>query len=506
MLLNKWSQCENGIKAYLAMPKNLQCIFDFLWRNKSNIFVIIVMILFISLTTIGVLHHEPWFDEAQAWLIAQDLNFGELLKYMKYEGHMFMWFLALMPSAKLNLTYPLPMLFTNVIFAWGAVYILLKKSTFNPILKVLIAFSMPIAYQYAVLARPYAMGVMFLFALAALYKDRLQRPILYAILITLCANTSSMALCGAFAFGVIFLIDYLKSKKEFWKTKEFYTILSIAIFCIAILGYQLLGADKQVDKYLSFYLYVKDSLGFFFTSIYEGAFTYFSNNRIWAVICPVTLFILAFIGFRKDKRTLFFFFFNYTFLSYVFLKLYNGYPWHHYFYLIYWIVSMWIFDKSKSDLWYKLLVCLFTFALVMSGITTCYTYQEEIAEHYTESKAVADYIAKNDKLQKSNLVFCDDISLSILPYLRNENILSYSCYDKKGASFFDRRSNEQYQLDSKRLNPKYFSKFEDKDTYVIFYHGAFTKMKNPYYDLDLEYCSEMGIDFAQYCIMKIKRK
>ena len=192
MLLNKWSQCENGIKASLAMPKNLQCIFNFLWSNKSNIFVIIVMILFITLTTIGVLHHEPWFDEAQAWLIAQDLNFGELLKYMKYEGHMFMWFLALMPSAKLNLTYPLPMLFTNVIFAWGAVYILLKKSTFNPILKVLIAFSMPIAYQYAVLARPYAMGVMFLFALAALYKDRLQKPILYAILITLCANTSSM--------------------------------------------------------------------------------------------------------------------------------------------------------------------------------------------------------------------------------------------------------------------------------------------------------------------------
>lgn len=506
MLLNKGFQDENNQWVGFALPIWVQKFFDFLCCNKSKIFIIVVMILFITLTTIGVLHHEPWFDEAQAWLIAQDLGIGELLKYMKYEGHLFMWFLALMPSAKLHLTYPLPMLFTNVIFAWGAVYILLKKSPFHPILKVLITFSLPIAYQYAVIARPYAMGVMFLFALAALYKDKLERPILYSILITLCANTSSMALCGAFAFGVIFLFDYIKSKKEFWKTKEFYTIFSIATFCVAILGYQLLGADKQVDKYLSFYLYNKDSFGFFFASIFQGVFSYFSNNPIWVFTCPVALFLLALVGLRKDKKALFFFFFNYVFLSYVFIKLYNGYSWHHYFYFIYWVISMWIFDKSKSDLWHKLLVCLFTFALIMSVNSAFYAYKGDIEEHYTESKAVADYIAKSDKLQKANLVFCDDISLAVLPYLRNDNITTYSCYDKKVTSFFDRRLNEQYQLDSARLNPKYFSKFEDKDAYVVFYHGSFTKMRNPYYNLDFEYCSEMGIDYTQYCIMKIKRK
>ena len=111
---------------------------------------------------------------------------------------------------------------------------------------------------------------------------------------------------------------------------------------------------------------------------------------------------------------------------------------------------MWIFDKSKSDLWHKLLVCLFTFALIMSVNSAFYAYKGDIEEHYTESKAVADYIAKSDKLQKANLVFCDEISLAVLPYLRNDNITTYSCYDKKVTSFFDSRLNRESLLYSYR--------------------------------------------------------
>lgn len=505
MLFNKCSQNENTQGETSVIKGFGGSVLSFLTEQKSNIFLVVVLVLFIVLTTIGVLHHEPWFDEAQAWLIAQDLNFIELLKYMKYEGHMFMWFLALMPSAKLHLIYPLPMLFTNVVFAWGAIFILLKKCPLNPILKVLITFSMPIAYQYAVIARPYAMGVFFLFALAALYKEKLERPILYAILITLCANTSSMALCGAAAFGIIFIYDYIKSKKEFWKTKEFYELCAIAIFCAAILGFQLLGADKQVDKYAAFYLYTKDNFGFFFTSIFEGVFSKFYDDMNCAYLCVIMLLLLPIFAFWRDKKTLFFFYFNYVILSVIFLKVYNGYNWHHYFYFIYLIISMWIFDKTKSNIWHKVLIGLFTFALMIAVVATYYAYDEDIKGTYTESKSVADYIIKNDKYKNANIVFCDEHSHSIVPYLKDNGITSYNCEAKNKISFFDRRFYKQYQLDSNLLNPKYFTKFEDKDTYVVFYHGRYTKMKNPYYGLELEYCSEMGNDFVQYCVMKIKK-
>ena len=46
------------------------------------------------------LHHEGWFDEMQAWLLARDNGLGTLLgHYVRYEGtpglwHVMLWFAA----------------------------------------------------------------------------------------------------------------------------------------------------------------------------------------------------------------------------------------------------------------------------------------------------------------------------------------------------------------------------------------------------------------------------
>lgn len=483
---------------------------NFTEQNKTilnNIFITIVMVLFIILTSIGVYYHEPWFDEAQTWLIAKDLNFWELLKYMKYEGHTFIWYLVLMPFAKLNFQYPLPMSILNLVFAWSAAFIVLKKFPPMPIIKCLIIFSMPLAYQYAVIARPYAIGLVFLFALAALYKKRLERPILYSLLITLCANTSSMALCGAIAFGAIFLYDYFSQKKPFFKTKEFYIIIGIVLFCITILGFQMLGADKQSAINATEYLYTtKNNLGFFFSSLQEGLFYDTTDYKIITFVLPIIFFIVSICAFWKDKRTLFFMYFTYTVLSIIFLKFYNGYQWHHYFYFIYLIISIWIFDKKKSNIWYHGLLGLFIFSLSMAQILTYNTYKNEIKEEYTKSKSIAEYIIANDKLKHSNLVFCDDLSASIVPYLRDSGIKTYDCNTKKDASFFNRKTNKGGSLNSNRLKPEIFDKFTDKDTYIVFHHGRYNRMKNPYYNLELEYCTTLGEDFQQYCIMKITNR
>src|SRR4051812_40575150 len=44
--------------------------------------------------------HEPWFDEAQAWLIARDATLWEILGRMSYEGSPPLWHLLLAPLAK----------------------------------------------------------------------------------------------------------------------------------------------------------------------------------------------------------------------------------------------------------------------------------------------------------------------------------------------------------------------------------------------------------------------
>ena len=73
--------------------------------KKKLTFKNIILLIYIIFTLIITLHHEPWRDEAQSWLIAKNLNILEIINQMKYEGHPCLWHLILLPFAKLNFPY-----------------------------------------------------------------------------------------------------------------------------------------------------------------------------------------------------------------------------------------------------------------------------------------------------------------------------------------------------------------------------------------------------------------
>ena len=61
------------------MRKNIQKIADKIKENKEiAIFLTYILITFI----ITVFFHENWRDEAQAWMIARDLDFMGILNQM----------------------------------------------------------------------------------------------------------------------------------------------------------------------------------------------------------------------------------------------------------------------------------------------------------------------------------------------------------------------------------------------------------------------------------------
>lgn len=69
----------------------------------------IIVLLIYSVMLIAVIcFHEPWYDEAQSWLIARDASFREMLvKIPHYEGHPPLWWLILAVPAKLGMPYEL---------------------------------------------------------------------------------------------------------------------------------------------------------------------------------------------------------------------------------------------------------------------------------------------------------------------------------------------------------------------------------------------------------------
>ena len=57
---------------------------------------ILALLLYIIGTVLVSCFHEPWFDEAQAWLIARSASLYEILfEIPHYEGHPQMWHLPL---------------------------------------------------------------------------------------------------------------------------------------------------------------------------------------------------------------------------------------------------------------------------------------------------------------------------------------------------------------------------------------------------------------------------
>ena len=72
---------------------------DFIKQNKVNI---LIMTIYALSSFLLLVFHESWRDEAQAWLIARDLNFFEIIKQLKYEGHFLLWFVILMKQLKLS--------------------------------------------------------------------------------------------------------------------------------------------------------------------------------------------------------------------------------------------------------------------------------------------------------------------------------------------------------------------------------------------------------------------
>lgn len=156
---------------------------------KENKIELIIMLSYMIITfIISIFFHEKWRDEAQAWLMARDLSFINLLRQMKYEGHPFLWQIILIPFAKLGFPY-ITQSILSLSFMWTFAWIVLKKSPFKIFIKIIILFSLPIIYLYPDISRNYSLIPLALSMIAVLYKERNEKKIRYILSILFLAYT-----------------------------------------------------------------------------------------------------------------------------------------------------------------------------------------------------------------------------------------------------------------------------------------------------------------------------
>jgi hypothetical protein len=135
--------------------------------------------------------HEAWFDEGQAWLIGRDVSLWSLLtERLPYEGSPALWhgLLWLLSHAGMPFSW---LWAVSAAFACAGAWVILTRAPFPFWLRVAMIFSYFVAYQYAVVARSYALDLLLVPLLAATFAGRLRRPLVYGLLLGLCANVNA---------------------------------------------------------------------------------------------------------------------------------------------------------------------------------------------------------------------------------------------------------------------------------------------------------------------------
>jgi hypothetical protein len=221
-------------------------MFSFIHKGE-NISIIIVRYIsfFLWMATMGAIawikfeHHELWKDEWQAWFLARDLNLYELFSFLYYDGHPSLWYLYLkiFSFSAQFLSIPEHVLIQMAHFLLVAgFYTILYLGFKTPLfLKIPIALSYFLFFEYGIVNRGYALMIFLLFLYVYLFKNWKDKAHLRGIVLLLLCQTEVYAVFFAFSFVLFEILQHrnnLNIRKN--STIVLYTLVGAVIFTLSV--------------------------------------------------------------------------------------------------------------------------------------------------------------------------------------------------------------------------------------------------------------------------------
>ncbi|HVW60157.1 MAG TPA: hypothetical protein VHC48_08990, partial [Puia sp.] len=193
------------------------------------------------------IHHELWGDEVHSWNIAKaSHSYAQLLANKRYEGHPPAWYTLLWVLSKFTHQVRYIQVMHGLIAA-AIAWIILFKAPFAPLTKVLLPFGYYFLYEYGVISRNYALGVLFAFCLCLVLQRefKYKQPLYYLLLFCL-SNVHLLALLLAAGIHLYFLLDIRRGKTTFQLTEH--ALLGAAVLLPAA-WFIHLPPGSEVDPY-----------------------------------------------------------------------------------------------------------------------------------------------------------------------------------------------------------------------------------------------------------------
>lgn len=409
-----------------AMSFNLLCpsAFERKLIAKPLIANVLLLVLYAAVTWFTAVHHEPWCDEADPWLLARDENFFNIVSRTGYIGSPALWYLFLVPFAKAGLPY-FAMTAANLLIALATAAIIIFCAPFSFLLRALICFSYLFVYEYSVIARSYGISVLSIVALAALYHRQKRIGLLAAVLIAVLANTNVHGMLVAMSITAAYLLTNWRQKAKMLLP---FLVSSLGIL-IGILQVRP-PADGQFPPTVSFNILAHPVLNTFKGAFFPDPATSLDHGVCAPMFSASVLLIMKVLAFAtiflivkrlwSNRFALLTFLFSYTGLFLLFAIKYFGSVRHWGFYLLVALYCLWIDDSREEKTATPRLDSVLSLALLLSliyssavGIYACVIeYQRPFSAGEETVQVLRTLDLKNDPV-----VCSPNVGLTVLPYL-----------------------------------------------------------------------------------------
>lgn len=203
-------------------------------RGRSRL-LLLAAILYLVLIGVTTLHHEPWRDEADAWLAARDSDIGGLFARAAHSGTPPLWYLMVRPLATSDLPYGSMLVLNTAIAGIAGLLVLFGARGVPTYLRIAFVFSYFPLYEYSVIARPYALMCLLAILAGLFHRRRFEFPVRFAVVGAALVWTHGL---GAFlgAGPAIVAAAELMAKG---RTRRHFAVGLILLSSVAAVGFQL---------------------------------------------------------------------------------------------------------------------------------------------------------------------------------------------------------------------------------------------------------------------------
>ena len=429
-------------------------------RFSDNRFAITLSTVFLVSGAVIAWHHEMWRDEMQAWLIARDAqSVFELFTILKkYEGHPSVWHLGLY-VLQFFTNSPIIMQVYHLIIATATIFVFARFSPFTRLQKTLFAFGYFPFYEYAIICRNYAIGILLLCLFCTFFSRWKQKFPLVGLILFVLAHTSIHALIIVISIGLLLVLEVLFTSDRPSRT-HMGTGFALIMTGILTAIYQIAPAADQGTRpgwttafdwhHLQNVLNIIPRAFFpipIFTFHFWGSNfldLFPSASQLKLVLSVLTVLFAIGLLLRKPTVLLMYLCGTIGLLTFFYTK-YFGSIRHYGFLFMLFVAAAWISHYSyearrlasplKTASWgfARAFSVVFTLILIIHVVGGVAAAKLEYTHPFSEGKAVARFIvdAKLDNM----LIACaapDDLTLEVLGYLEKDEFY-YPRSDRFGS-------------------------------------------------------------------------